>query len=102
MGDAVPGLQETQNQTIMTQETFMKAQDLDSRIARLRYNELAAGDIEDEDIAEIKIMGRTPSGNEMLLATLEKKDPIRKYIADTLKSRIKAELETLKTQFNNL
>ena len=84
----------------MTQETFQRAQDLDSRIARLHYDEMQAGYI--EDYAEIKIVGRSPIGNEQLLAMLEKKDPIRKYIADTLKSRIKAEREALEKEFKNL
>lgn len=84
----------------MTQETFQRAQDLDARIARLGYDEMLAGLI--ESYAEIKIVGRTPRGDEQLLATLEKEDTLRKYIADTLKSRIKTECEALEKEFNNL
>lgn len=84
----------------MTQETFQKAQDLDARIARLSYDEMLAGGI--ETYAEIKIVGRSPRGDEQVLATLEKNDRLRKDIAAVLKSRIKMERISLEKEFKNL
>ena len=84
----------------MTEETFYKAQQLDSRISRLTYEINLANQIETE--FQIKIVGRNPRGDEQLLACLEKGDSLREYIADVIRKRLTQEQESLITQFNNL
>ena len=84
----------------MTQETFMKAQDLDGRISRLSYEISLADQIKTE--FRVMIVGRNPRGDEFVLASLEKDDSLREYIAGVIKQRLTKERESLKTQFNNL
>ena len=84
----------------MTQETFLKAQDLDSRIARLSFEINNAERIKTE--FRVMIVGRNPRGDEFVLASLEKDDSLREYIAGVIKQRLTKERESLKTQFNNL
>jgi hypothetical protein len=84
----------------MTEETFLKAQDLDSRISRLSYEINLANQIKTE--YRIKIVGRNPRGDERLLGTLEKDDSLREYIAEVIRKRLTQEQESLITEFNNL
>lgn len=84
----------------MTQETFFKAQDINDRICRLGGKINKAEHIKDE--FTIEIVGRNPRGDCYILATLEKDDPLREHIANTLITRYKEEREKLKEQFNNL
>lgn len=84
----------------MTEETFYKAQQLDSRISRLSYEINLANQIKTE--YRIKIVGRNPRGDEQLLASLEKDDSLREYIADVIRKRLTQEQESLITEFNNL
>lgn len=84
----------------MTQEIFLKAQDLDSRIARLSFEINNAERIKTE--FRVMIVGRNPRGDEVVLASLEKDDSLREYIAGVIKQRLTRERESLKTQFNNL
>lgn len=84
----------------MTEETFYKAQQLDSRISRLSYEINLANQIKTE--YRIKIVGRNPRGDEQLLASLEKDDSLREYIAEVIRKRLTQEQESLITEFNNL
>jgi hypothetical protein len=84
----------------MTEETFLKAQDLDSRISRLSYEINLANQIKTE--YRIKIVGLNPRGDEQLLASLEKDDSLREYIAEVIRKRLTQEQESLITEFNNL
>lgn len=78
----------------------MKAQDLDGRISRLSYEISLADQIKTE--FRVMIVGRNPRGDEFVLASLEKDDSLREYIAGVIKQRLTKERESLKTQFNNL
>lgn len=84
----------------MTQETFQKAQDLDSRIARLGYEKILAASI--MDYFEIKIVGRNSRGDEHLLAVLDKGDNIRELISKHLLFRLEMEQTPLISEFENL
>ena len=86
----------------MTEETFNKAKQLDSRIAQLSYAILQAERITSNSFS-IKIVGRNPRGDEETLAFLDgtNKD-IREILSRELKTRMKKELEALETEFNNL
>lgn len=74
--------------------------DLDSRISRLSYEIDMAGLIKTEFL--VKIVGRNPRGDERVLATLEKGNLLREYIADEIKMRLLQDQESLKSEFNNL
>lgn len=84
----------------MTEETFYKAQNLDSRISRLTYEINLANQIKTE--FRVKIVGQNPRGDEQVLAYLEKDDSLREYIADVIRKRLTQEQESLITEFNNL
>lgn len=84
----------------MTEETFDKALQLDSRIARLNYEINLAGQIKTE--FRVKIVGQNPRGDEQVLAYLEKDDSLRDYISEVIRKRLTQEQEALKTEFNNL
>ena len=84
----------------MTEETFYKAQQLDSRISRLSYEINLADQIKTN--FRVMIVGRNPRGDERVLATLEKDDNLREYIAEIIKKRLIQERESFKSQFNNL
>lgn len=86
----------------MTKEILYKAQQLDSRIARLSYDIHNAERITSDSFS-IKIVGRTPRGDEETLAYLDDKNKdIREGLSRELKTRLGKELEALKTEFNNL
>lgn len=86
----------------MTEETFYKAQHLDSIIARLSYDIHKVERITSDSFS-IKIVGRTPRGDEETLAYLDDKNKdIREGLSLELKTRLEKELEALKTEFNNL
>lgn len=84
----------------MTYEKFEQAKDLDSRISILSYDLNLAEFIKTEFV--IKIVGRNPAGDERVLASLEKDDALRMYIADVIKERLIEERESLINQFKNL
>ena len=86
----------------MTEETFNKAQQLDSRISQLSYDIHKVERITSNSFS-IKIVGRNPRGDEETLAYLDgtNKD-IREVLSRELKTRMEKELEALKTEFNNL
>lgn len=84
----------------MTQDLLAKANDLDSRIARLSYEINLADQIKTN--FRVMIVGRNPRGDERVLATLEKDDNLREYIAEIIKKRLIQERESFKSQFNNL
>ena len=86
----------------MTEETFYKAQHLDSSIARLSYDIHKVERITSDSFS-IKIVGRNPRGDEETLAYLDDKNKdIREGLSLELKTRLEKELEALKTEFNNL
>lgn len=86
----------------MTEETFYKAQHLDSSIARLSYDIHKVERITSDSFS-IKIVGRNPRGDEETLAYLDDKNKdIREGLSRELKTRLEKELEALKTEFNNL
>ena len=86
----------------MTEETFYKAQHLDSTIARLSYDIHKVERITSDSFS-IKIVGRNPRGDEETLAYLDDKNKdIREGLSLELKTRLEKELEALKTEFNNL
>lgn len=86
----------------MTEETFYKAQHLDSSIARLSYDIHKVERITSDSFS-IKIVGRNPRGDEETLAYLDDKNKdIREGLSGELKIRLEKELEALKTEFNNL
>lgn len=86
----------------MTEETFFKAQQLDSRIAQLSYAILQAERITSNSFS-IKIVGRNPRGDEETLAYLDDKNKdICEALSRELKTRMEKEQESLITQFNNL
>lgn len=86
----------------MTEETFYKAQQLDSSIARLSYDIHKVERITSDSFS-IKIVGRNPRGDEETLAYLDDKNKdIREGLSRELKTRLEKELEALKTEFNNL
>ena len=78
----------------------MKAQDLDSRISRLSYEINLADQIKTE--FKVMIVSQKPTSGVRVLASLEKDDNLREYIAEEIKKRLIQELEALKSQFNNL
>ena len=84
----------------MTEETFNKAKQLDSRISRLGYKIILADKIKTE--FQVMLVGRNPRGDDQILASLEKGDSLREYIADVIKKRLTQEQEALETEFNNL
>ena len=86
----------------MTKELLYKAQQLDSRIARLSYAILQVERITSNSL-DIKIVGRNPRGDEETLAYLDgtNKD-IREILSRELKTRMEKELGALETEFNNL
>lgn len=84
----------------MTEETFMKAKDLDSRISRLSYEISLADQIKTE--FQVMIVSPKQSGGVRVLANLEKDDSLREYIADVIRKRLTQEQESLITEFNNL
>ena len=86
----------------MTEETFNKAKQLDSRISQLSYAILQAERITSNSL-DIKIVGRNARGDEETLAYLDgtNKD-IREILSRELKTRMEKELEALETEFNNL
>ena len=86
----------------MTEETFYKAQHLDSSIARLSYDIHKVERITSDSFS-IKIVGRNPRGDEETLAYLDDKNKdLREGLSLELKTRLEKELEALKTEFNNL
>ena len=86
----------------MTEETFYKAQHLDSSIARLSYDIHKVERITSDSFS-IKIVGRNPRGDEETLAYLDDKNKeLREVLSRELKTRLEKELEALKTEFNNL
>lgn len=86
----------------MTEETFYKAQHLDSSIARLSYDIHKVERITSDSFS-IKIVGRNPRGDEETLAYLDDKNKdLREGLSRELKTRLEKELEALKTEFNNL
>lgn len=86
----------------MMEETFYKAQHLDSSIARLSYDIHKVERITSDSFS-IKIVGRNPRGDEETLAYLDDKNKdIREGLSRELKTRLEKELEALKTEFNNL
>ena len=86
----------------MTEETFYKAQHLDSSIARLSYDIHKVERITSDSFS-IKIVGRNPRGDEETLAYLDDKNKdIREGLSLELKTRLEKELEALITEFNNL
>ena len=86
----------------MTEETFNKAQQLYSRIYKLSFYINQANKITSNSFS-IEIIGRNARGDEESLAYLDgtNKD-IRKILSRELKTRMGKELESLKTEFNNL
>ena len=84
----------------MTQDLLAKANDLDSRISRLSYEINLADQIKTD--FRVMIVGRNPRGDERVLASLEKDDNLREYIAEVIKKRLIQERESFKSQFNNL
>lgn len=86
----------------MTEETFYKAQHLDSRIAQLSYDINKVERITSDSFS-IKIVGRNPRGDEETLAYLDDKNKdLREGLSRELKTRLEKELEALKMEFNNL
>lgn len=87
----------------MTEETFNKAKQLDSRISQLSYAILQAERITSNSL-DIKIIGRNARGDEETLAYLDGKKykDIREALSLELKARMREELEALETEFNNL
>lgn len=86
----------------MTKETLYKAQQLDSRIARLSYAILQVERIPSNSL-DIKIVGRNPRGDEETLAHLDDKNKdLREFLSRELKTRLEKEVEALETEFNNL
>ena len=86
----------------MTEETFYKAQQLDSKIAQLSYAILQAERITSNSFS-IKIVGRNPRGDEETLSYLDDKNKdIREVLSRELKTRMEKELKALETEFNNL
>ena len=84
----------------MTQDLLAKANDLDSRIARMTYERIQVERIKDE--YAIMIVARNPRGDKSCIIELAKDDELRDILADRLMKRLDAEIDKLKQQFINL
>lgn len=84
----------------MKQETFIKAQEIDDRIALLNYAINNAQKIRTE--FQVFIVGRNSRGDERNLAILKEDDPLRLLLSDALLERYQEGRKELQEQFDNL